>query len=62
MIKEPQELLLFSPDGDEIVGMVHLGGYYRWSFQFPFRHWVEEDVLIATRGKVYKWQPPKAEE
>ena len=41
-------------EDEEIVSTVKMGGYYRWNWKFPFRHFVEEEVLIATRKKIFK--------
>lgn len=38
----------------EVVSAVKMGGYYKWNLKFPFRHWVDEELLIATKNKIYK--------
>lgn len=36
-----------------IVAMVKYGGFYRWDWKFPFRHYVQERTYIATESEIY---------
>ena len=38
----------------EVVSVVKMGGYYVWSWKFPFIHFREEELIIATKDKIYK--------
>lgn len=38
----------------KIVSMVKVGGFNYWDWKFPFIHYKEEELLIATEDKIYK--------
>ncbi len=48
-----KEIAKFNGDG-EIKTIVRTGGYYKWDWIFPFRHFVKEEIIVATSTKLYK--------
>ena len=40
--------------GMEVTGVTRMGGYYRWDWKFPFRHFVKEETFVFTKNAVYK--------
>lgn len=49
---------IFNTD-EQIVSTVRTGGYYRWDWVFPFRHYVKEVVFVATKKAIYKLENQK---
>jgi len=37
-----------------ITGVTRVGGYYRWDYKFPFRHFVKEEIYFFTNCSIYK--------
>ena len=49
-----KQILKFNKDMEQVVAMVKLGGYYRWDWKFPFRHFIKEELRIMTKSGIYK--------
>ena len=49
-----KKILNFPSGMEEVKGMVKLGGYYKWDWKFPFRHFVKEELQIITKSGIYK--------
>ena len=39
---------------EPITNITRVGGYYRWDWKLPFRHFVVEELYVATRITIYK--------
>ena len=39
---------------DRIISTQRLGGYYKWSWKYPFRVFVKERILVATEKSIYE--------
>ena len=52
------------PKEEKVVSTVAYGGYYYWDFEFPFRHYKEPKLYIATETAIYTYEPtpPTTEE
>lgn len=38
--------------GHKITGVQRMGGYYRWDWKFPFRHFVKEELLVFYKDTI----------
>lgn len=47
-------LLAKMPEGETIVSTTTFGGYFRYDFKYPFRHYVEPRYFIATKDSIYQ--------
>lgn len=36
-----------------VLSMAKMGGYYKWSWKFPFIKFVEDRIIVATENGVY---------
>jgi len=43
-------------DLKRVKGIVRIGGYYKWDLKFPFRHFVNEKLIVSTENKVYTYK------
>ncbi len=43
------------PKEEKIVSTITYGGYYYWDFKFPFRHYKEPRLYIATETAIYTY-------
>lgn len=50
--KDRKAVIKLEPN-NEIVSVVTIGGYYYWNLSFPFLHFKEEEILIATRNNIF---------
>lgn len=42
------------PESEEIISVTTFGGYFRYDFKYPFRHYVEPRYLVATKKAIYQ--------
>lgn len=45
------------PREEKVVSTVTYGGYYYWDFNFPFRHYKEPMLYVATETAIYTYDP-----
>jgi len=43
-------------DLKRVKSIVRIGGYYRWDLKFPFRHFVNEKLIVAAENKIYTYK------
>ena len=42
-----KQIAKFDKNTEEVKGIVKIGGYYQWSWEFPFRHFIKEEIIIT---------------
>jgi hypothetical protein len=42
---------------EEVTGIIKTGGYYKWDWKFPFRHFVKEELYFATGTSIWRYSP-----
>jgi len=43
-------------DLKRVKSIVKIGGYYKWDLKFPFRHFVKEELIVATESAVFSYK------
>jgi hypothetical protein len=42
------------PKDEKIVACISYGGFYYWSWKYPFYHYKEHRYLVATEKAIYE--------
>ena len=43
-------------DLKEVKSVIRIGGYYKWDLKFPFRHFVKEELIVATENAIFSYK------
>jgi len=43
----------------KVKNIIKIDSYYKWDLKFPFRHFVNEKLIVATEDKIYTYKIEK---